>query len=309
VIKNRRAWLPIALAVALCAAAAWGVYWYRGRVPATPAGMLARLPTGDAVVVQIDFTSLRQSGILRMLAGSRAAQDSEYLDFVRRTAFDYTRDLDLALASFAPGASYFLLKGRFDWPRLRAYAADSGGGCGDGVCRMPGSAPERNISYTLLRGNLLALAVGRDPGAVTALRTAPRQTPAIEIPGEPVWVYLSPAALTSSAALPSGTRMFTRGLEKADSCVLALGPENQRFAAKLRVRCRTGQDAAALAESLGRTTALLGQMIARENHAPNPRDLSGVLTAGVFRQDGLRVYGYWPLERAFVEALLAEPAR
>jgi hypothetical protein len=45
-------------------------------------------------------------------------------------------------------------------------------------------------------------------------------------------------------------------------------------------------------------------MIARENHSPNPADLSGVLTAGSFHQTDTRVIGYWPIERSFVENLL-----
>jgi hypothetical protein len=307
--EKRRWWLAAALALAICGAAAWALSWYRGRAPSTTQGMLARLRPHDAAVVQIDFAGLRRGGVLDMLAGSKAAQDPEYLEFVRKTGFDYSRDVDLALACFAPRTSYFLVKGRFDWTRLRAYAESSGGSCDRGGCRMPGSTPERNISYTLLAGHLLALAVGPDPAAVAELQNASAESPAIEIPAEPVWIYLPPAALTSTASLPSGTRMFARGLEKAESCVLSFGPEGKRFAAKLRVKSRSAEDAAGLVESLERATALLGQMVARESHAPNPRDLSGVLTAGAFRRQGANVFGYWPLERGFVEELLAEPAR
>jgi hypothetical protein len=45
-------------------------------------------------------------------------------------------------------------------------------------------------------------------------------------------------------------------------------------------------------------------MIARERQTPNPSDLSGVLTSGVFRQEGTRVHGSWPLGPAFLENLL-----
>jgi hypothetical protein len=40
---------------------------------------------------------------------------------------------------------------------------------------------------------------------------------------------------------------------------------------------------------------------------PNPADLTGVLTAGSFRSDGNRVFGYWPIARTFVENLLGAP--
>ena len=46
-------------------------------------------------------------------------------------------------------------------------------------------------------------------------------------------------------------------------------------------------------------------MIARENRTPNPRDLSGVLTAGTFSHDGLRVTGHWPVSHGLIEDTLA----
>jgi hypothetical protein len=44
-------------------------------------------------------------------------------------------------------------------------------------------------------------------------------------------------------------------------------------------------------------------MLARENRTANPQDLSGVLVAGTFRRDDRKVYGEWPLQRAFVESI------
>jgi hypothetical protein len=48
-------------------------------------------------------------------------------------------------------------------------------------------------------------------------------------------------------------------------------------------------------------------MIEREHQKPNPVDLSGVLTSGTFRSEGRRVAGTWPIERAFIENLFANP--
>jgi len=42
----------------------------------------------------------------------------------------------------------------------------------------------------------------------------------------------------------------------------------------------------------------------RERQKPTPADLSGVLTSGIFRNEGRRVLGYWPIERAFVQSVL-----
>jgi hypothetical protein len=54
-------------------------------------------------------------------------------------------------------------------------------------------------------------------------------------------------------------------------------------------------------------TALLRELIEKDKQKPNPGDLSGVLTAGVFRQENVRVVGRWPLERAFLESLAGKP--
>jgi hypothetical protein len=45
-------------------------------------------------------------------------------------------------------------------------------------------------------------------------------------------------------------------------------------------------------------------LIEREHQKPNPADLSGFLTSGAFRSEGLRVSGYWRITRALIENLL-----
>ena len=79
------------------------------------------------------------------------------------------------------------------------------------------------------------------------------------------------------------------------------------MAARLNVRCRDERDASAIALELSRTTTLLQEAIRREHQQPNPADLSGVLVRGAFRSEGRRVFGYWPIEPAFVESMLGEP--
>jgi hypothetical protein len=85
--------------------------------------------------------------------------------------------------------------------------------------------------------------------------------------------------------------------------LLSLGPREQQFEARLSVTCRSAADAIALAGQLQHATSLLRDTIARENQKPNPTDLSGVLTAGVFEQAGRRVVGHWPLPPVFLESL------
>jgi hypothetical protein len=98
--------------------------------------------------------------------------------------------------------------------------------------------------------------------------------------------------------------MFARGMERAETATLAFAPEGQGLAARLEVRCRNQQDAADMASQLTRTTSLLREMMEREHRKPDPADLSGVLAGGTFRNEGQRVLGYWPIERAFVQNVL-----
>jgi hypothetical protein len=150
----------------------------------------------------------------------------------------------------------------------------------------------------------MAMAVGVDPYAALALGTRD-VSPAMDAPDAPLWISIPKTVLQSGEGLPAGTRMFVHGMRGAERAVISLGPDGQRFAARLDVRCRNAEEAAAVAGELTRTTKLLRDLIEREHKQPNSGDLSGVLTSGVFRSEGARVLGYWPIERPFLENLLA----
>ena len=291
--------LPVA---AVCGAAVWGGLWYRSRA-LEPAALLRRIPTADALVVYLDFAALRRDGILSLLADPQIAEEPEYREFARRIAFDYQMDLGSALLAVAPTGKFLLARGNFNWPKLRAYAESQNGRCDGALCRLQGSTPDRRISFFPIRSNLMALAVSADESA--ALRMASSGgAPEPEVPDAPAWVSIPSSVLRSGDSLPAETQMFARSMGRADSVVLSFVPENARFAAKLIVRCRDNRDAADLAAQLTGTTTVLQKVFAGQRHLPNSADLTGVLTAGSFRSDGARVYGYWPIERAFVENLL-----
>ena len=299
-----RAWLIPVIVLAL-GAGAWVTIYERARViAASPAGMLRRLPAQNALVVFVDFDALRHAGVLSLLSQSRAAEEPDYQAFVRSTGFDYRRDLDLATVSFGNDGEFFVVRGRFDWKKLENYARDQGGSCYNQVCRMPGSTPERRISFFALQSNLMALAVSNDGAAVT--RLADPQGGAVqppELPVEPVWLSIPGGSLKTTDHLPAGTRLFASALASADKILLSLGPQGEQFEARLAVTCRTAEDAAALVGQLQRATSLVRDTIAKENQRPSPKDLSGVLTAGVFEQSGRRVVGRWPLAPVFLESL------
>jgi hypothetical protein len=303
VSKQARASLLVAAVAAVCILSIAGVVWFRAR-ELKPAALMTRLPRGAALVLYVDFDALRRAGFLQLLAGTKVATEPEYESFVRKTQFDYRKDLDSALVSFAPNGKFLLLKGRFDWKSLQAYVDGENGKCFQSLCRMAGSAPERQISFFPLRSGLMALAVSADDGAALRLNTAAPE-PGEEVPDAPVWFSIPPSVLKSPSNLPDGARMFARGMERAESITLGFAPEGSRLAARLNVRCRNAQDAADVAAQLTGATTLLRNLIAREHQHPNPADLSGVLTSGSFRGEGRRVVGYWPIDKAFVESVLA----
>lgn len=298
-----RAWLLVLTIAALCGASLGGLMWYRGRA-VTPAAMLKRMPAQDALVVYIDFNELRRADILKLLDGSKVGEDLDYKRFVQQTEFDWKQDLDSALLAFAPAGEYMLVRGRFEWKSLVNYVQAQAGTCNNMLCRMPGSTPERHISFLPVQSNLMALAVSDDDSAATRL-TESAAGPDPEIPNAPVWVSIPPSLVKSGAKLPDEAKTFAKSLERAESATLAFVAESKSFAAKLSVRCTTEQDAAALEGELTRATAALRQGLAMNRHQPNPLEPAGVLSSGSFRHEGRRVFGYWPIEFAFLQNMLA----
>ncbi len=286
----------------ICALAGGGFLWARSRA-IRPVALLKRVPTRDALVAYIDFNALRKAGVMRLLEGANAAQDPEYSDFIRQTGFDYQRDLDAAVVSFAPTGKYLLLRGRFDWHSLREYAASKEGECDPSMCHMTGSTRDRRISFFLLRSNLLAMAVSPDDSAVLRLRESDG-SPDAEIPAAPLWLRFPPSALNSGAALPENARVFAGAMDRADSVTLAFAPEGGRIAATLDIRCRQPGDAAEIASQLTRLTTALRESVA-PGSGSDSRSLGAVLAAGSFRAEGAKVLGRWPIEKAFLENALA----
>jgi hypothetical protein len=288
--------------VVICGAALFAVISYRARA-ITPAELMRRLPTKDSLVVAIDFAALRQAGVLQMLDGSKVGQEADYQKFVADTEFNYAQDLDYALAAFGPTGKYILAKGRFDWKALRAYAVKQGGQCYNSLCRMPGSTQERRISFFPVQSNLMALAVAPVDDAALTME-AVGEISNLPAPDALVWLYLPPAILKSPANLPKGTVLFARSVDEAKSVTLGFAPDGNRIQAKLDVLCKSDQDALVTTTELTKVTEVLRSVIAHAGQHPNPGDWSGVLTSGKFENKGTRVFGYWPIERAFVTNLL-----
>ena len=296
--------LVVALVLALCAGIILGLAILRARRAATVDDLASYLPAEQGVILAIDFASLRQTGLLAALGGSSVAQEPEYVSFVQDTGFDYQEDLDYGLAWFRKGTACLLLKGRFDWSRLKNYASAQEGVCRNSFCRVEGATANRRISFFPLTSSTMALAVGPDEWAATILMKRKPARRGMNVPGQPVWLSVPATAFEDAESLPSGTRLFAKAMQGAETVTLSLTTAEGRMAIQLDASCRSSEDASTLAFQLDGVTRILKEMIAQEGQTPNSRDLSGVLAAGVFNRVDRRVLGRWPVEREFLESIL-----
>jgi hypothetical protein len=298
-------WQLALLLIALCAASVAGVYLYRARGGSNPSDLVSYLPTANATVVYVDVDAVRRSGILKMITGSKAAQDLEYRQFVDETQFDYREDLDSVAATFKDGQVFFALRGRFHWKNLMDYTVRQGGSCHNSFCTAPASRPNRRISFYPVRPDLMGLAISPDDFAAYQVTRKAGKLP-VQPPAQPIWVLVPSLALRDADALPAGAKAYASALRNAEQILFTLGPVEDHLQVSLNVQCRDVSDASALQRDFENNTDTLRKWIVREHQHPNPSDLSGVLVAGTFRRDDRRMYAQWPISRAFVDAVMGE---
>jgi hypothetical protein len=299
-------WWYAALLTAACAALMLAVYWTRFRSPASPSQLTALLPAKDATVVYIDVDALRRAGLLNLIAGSKAAQELEYQQFVDQTLFDYKQDLDAVAAAFRKGDSFFALRGRFHWKELMAYAVQQGGSCHNGFCSFGGSTPSRHISFYPIRGNVMGLAISSSAEEAAWLvrkGSGSTWTP----PLQPVWMLVPAARITDTESIPEGMRPFASALKGTREILLSVGPQDSRLALKFQVTCDSAATASTLLVDLETASNSVRTELAKQRGKPQPGDLGEMLSQGSFRREDRRVYGDWPIERSTLEALFASP--
>ncbi len=182
------------------------------------------LPAANASVIYIDVDALRRSGFLGMLAGSKTAEEPDYQQFVQATKFDYAHDLDAVAAALKDGRIYFALRGRFHWNNLRDYAARDGGSCHNDFCVMPGSQPNRRISFYLLKPDVMALAIGPDDFGAYQVTSNSSQL-VLEVPKEPVWALIPASALKDVDSLPVAAKAYVPALRGADQIVFSIAAD------------------------------------------------------------------------------------
>jgi hypothetical protein len=287
--------------VLLCAAGGVG-WWWRTSRTLNNQQLIQSLPQARATHVFIDVDGLRKAGVLDLIAGSKSAEDPEYKAFSDQTGLDYRTDLDAVGAAFSEGNTYLVLRGHFAWKKLAAYAQSHGGKCdGNSVCSLPASRSGYFISFLPLRPTVLAMAVSNDERGVSLIGPQDWRKPP-HLPAEPVWISVPSYAL-GDTNLGSGTHAFLEPLSQAQEVTFAVGSAANGFQIRLEAVCGTPEIAELLTRRLSASTDLLKKMLEREKMTPNPNDLSGVLTSGLFSQQNDRVTGVWPIQRGFFESL------
>jgi hypothetical protein len=278
--------LAAAAAAALLLGAA--LYLLLRRSPAGAAELAAHLPPGEAPLIYADVRALRYSGLLDRLAGNPALEEPDYRRFVLATGFDYRRDLDGVLITWRGSTLAFLLAGRFDAEKLRAYAVASGGSCAGALCSLPASAPGRYLSFTSPRRGVLALAASNSEWAAAALggrRDAPG------LPTAPVWARWPQGSLRPGAAPTSLMKEVLEQFSSPVEATLTAGIEGLDLRLLLVLRY---EDATRAGAALARLRAALEQWGSR-------------LAGARMEAAAERVEVHWTTPLAGLEELLSAP--
>jgi hypothetical protein len=254
---------------------------------------LSHLPTADAMVASIDVGAIRKAGLLTVFTPKPQTEEAEYLNFVQSTGFNYEKDLDNVAAAFTHDAIYFIVRGRFDWVKLEAFAKANGGGCYERLCHLPGSVPERRISFLPLQSNVMAMAVSTDDLGAARLREVHRSGELQQL-RDPVWMSIPASALKHTAETVPAVRLFAATVAGADRVTIAIGPkQGGDYAARLEAICASSKEAQTVTEQLKKVTGTL--------KSTDP--LAGFLLSGTFQQSNQKVFGYWPIPKGLFENL------
>lgn len=298
-------WLAlIAIAVAVIATV-FLIRRLRRGVVESDAEMVALLPRRDLISGFVNVDLLRRAGLLKLLQASKPEQDPDYERFVRDSGFDYGRDVR-AIAGAANAKQIFLVvRGTFDWARLREYAARHGGTCNSAFCQAPTSRPGRWASFLRIDSDVAGLAIGAEPADVLLL--SPRKPITVpQIPGAPVWINVPHSAWAGLSEMPLAMRLLAAAVEPADRVILSAEPgkaDTSAIQLRLEAVCQNAAVANAIRTQLQIDTNLLKMELKRERQEASRSDLTGMLTAGTFQQSGNKAIGTWPVYRDFLDRL------
>jgi hypothetical protein len=207
------------------AAAGAGIYFYRLHWPlarssaGTAPDILSQLPPGAPAIAYIDVAALRrlqgsQLAAMLGLAGADPKQDRDYQDFVNGTGFDYSRDLDKVAVAIWPASvpapngglaesrMMAIADGRFDEPKIKAYALRSGEAVTQGTqsfYEVPGNPP---VSFAFLSDTRIVLTNAKGLSILTTMPGASEQNAMRErierVAGAPIFAVARTDTLPNS---------------------------------------------------------------------------------------------------------------
>jgi hypothetical protein len=302
-------WQLAALLVLLCAAVLGILEWRRNARHYDASRLMQALPLDGAVKLYLDVEKLRDSGVLDQIAGKKASEDPDYRSFADEIGFDYRTDLDGVAAAWVNGGFYATARGHFDWKRLNEYARAQQGRCVNAICTMPGSQPDRMISFYPVNTEVLALAVSESPQGVAMI--APRQNKGFAVPPAILWISAPGPAFKNLGSAPEGVSAFLSPLADAREASFSLQPKpaspgaTEKLEIHMDVDCVSPAAASVLEKTLSTKTDFLRAAIVREKLAPGKSSLSGVLVSGRFESHDAKVTGIWPMDRGVIEALVS----
>jgi hypothetical protein len=298
-------WLVFAVLAALIAALLWGIDGYRHRFVRSDRDLFRFLPQSDATIFYLNVAALRHAGMLQVFAGATGAEEADYRSFVRETQLDYRKDIDAIAGAADDQQIFFIVRGRFDWNKLRAYAVAHGGNCTGELCDAPTSKAGRWASFLSIQPDVMGLALSAGRAAAQRVR-APGHALTDPVSDRPVWVRVSQNVLKDPASLPIAVRIFAISLQFANPVVLSLrsaDEHDEEFELELNAQCANAAMAETVRSQLELDTKMLKLELAREHAQPNAADLTGLLTAGSFQVVDKRVVATWPVRKELLRAL------
>lgn len=305
-MRTRPGYLAL-IVVFFCAGVFLLLEWQRRSRDFSDAALLMRMPEGEGTCLYLDVKSLRQSGLLDLIAGQRAEEDLEYQSFVKATGFDYRDDLDSVMVQFGLDSTTYIARGRFSWQQISRYlkSFETDAKCSNGVCSIPVSRG-RYLSAMPLADDLVAFGVGPNRMVVySTLTLRERRNP--DLPKAPFWVELSDEFLRNPRHMPEGTRAFLSAVNGARDVFLSVGNSEGGLQARLQARFASPAEAAAAKARLEETTATLRKFFALDKQQPNGSPVASMLVAGAFEQKDSQIFGRWPLPAMLLRTVLETP--
>ena len=282
----KRSTIFILLFLVLIAAAILYYLWRKSEPPAPglAPSLVSLLPEDASYVFYADAAALRSSIYVQKLLAALPSpkEDRAYAEFVRRTGFDYARDLDRVAAAVVPTSKGDLVvaiaEGRFDRQRISEYAKNSPHlvryrspdtyvfSAGNSSAWPVSSSPEEFVLTFLSESRILlaqgvaaqqSLTFSREPPTISS--NAPLNERIARVAGSELFAVARVPAAAGKSLLPEDwvSKEIQQALASVRWVTLALRPEGQAARPSgeairivLEAECESAGDARQLAWGL-----------------------------------------------------------